>query len=93
MVESEAIPIAEFTVLFDGLFMLHDKNANGALEIEEARAFMIDVNSSRPDGAAFDEERFSALFTAKAVDGKIPKDVCHAVLLARGQQLGFVANQ
>ena len=50
------------------------------------------VNAARPDGHAFDEEKFQALFTAKAVDGAIPKDVCHAALLKRGQTLGFISE-
>ena len=41
---------AEFAEYFTKLFTEHDKNNNGALEMDEARAFMVAINASRPDG-------------------------------------------
>ena len=55
---AELHSIAEFTELFDKLFAEHDKNGNNALEKDEARALMQAVNAARPDGHAFDEEKF-----------------------------------
>ena len=88
---AELHSIAEFTELFDKLFTEHDKNGNNALEKDEARALMQAVNAARPDGHAFDEEKFEELFTARSVNGAIPKAVAHAALLKRGQTLGFIA--
>ena len=83
---------AEFTEMFDKLFAEHDSNKNGALEIDEARNFMTAVNAARPDGQEFDEARFQELFAAKSTDGKIAKEVCHALMLKRAQTLGFVSE-
>ena len=84
------ISVAEFEALFEQLFEAHDVNKNGALEIDEARALMQLINSKRPDGHAFDEERFVELFNSKAVDGKISKELAHQLALKRGQTLGFI---
>ena len=82
--------VEAFNAKFEEMFAKHDVNNNGFLEKEEAKNFMIEVASVRPDGKEFNEENFNKLFDEKSTDGKISKETAHAMGLKRGQTLGFI---
>ena len=89
----DPVSIEKFNEMFEHLFTAHDKNGNGYLEKDEAIEMVKVINSKRPDGKEFDQEKFDELWAAKAEGDRISKEHAHAMCLKRGQTLGFIAHE
>ena len=75
--------MAEYFLLFEGLFATADGNHDNALVYDEAWSFFSQLSEKQKGAVNLTEEEFNAWFEKKQRDGKLTKEVLFYAAIKR----------